>query len=327
MEEITKQNNQNKMFRKEIKVLDCTVRDGGLMNKWQFSKKFVKGVYDSCVAAGVDYMEIGYISSADQFPRPEYGPWKFCAEDELREIVGENNTSTKLSVMADIGRIAFDDIRPKDESVVDLFRVACYDYQIDKAIELAHHVMDKGYEATINLMAVSKVGERVLDQVLEDVAKSRVGTFYLVDSFGSLYSEDIHGLVNKYIEALPGKTIGFHGHNNTQLAFANTIECIRTGANMLDATMLGIGRGAGNCPMELLISFLKNPKYKLEPILKCIQEHVKPLQKDIDWGYFIPYMITGSQNDHPRSAMAWMASDQKDDYVAYYESVVKNKEV
>ena len=315
------------MYRKEIKVLDCTVRDGGLMNKWQFSKDFVKGVYDSCVAAGVDYMEIGYISSEDQFSRDVYGPAKFCSEDFLREIVGDNNTNTKLSVMADIGRIKFDDIRPKSESVIDMFRVACYDYQIDKAIELAHHVIDKGYEATINLMAVSKVTERKLDEVLEDVAKSRVGTFYLVDSFGSLYSEDIHHLVSKYIQALPGKTIGFHGHNNQQLAFANTIECIIGGANMLDATMLGIGRGAGNCPMELLISFLKNPKYKLKPILKVIQEQVKPLQKEIDWGYFMPYMITGSQNDHPRSAMAWMASDQKDNYLAYYESVVKNKEV
>lgn len=315
------------MFREELKVLDCTVRDGGLMNKWQFSKDFIKGVYNSCVEAGVDYMEIGYISSEDQFSRDVYGPAKFCSEDFLREIVGDNNTNTKLSVMADIGRIKFDDIRPKSESVINMFRVACYDYQIDKAIELAHHVIDKGYEATINLMAVSKVTERKLDEVLEDVAKSRVGTFYLVDSFGSLYSEDIHHLVKKYIEALPGKTIGFHGHNNQQLAFANTIECIIGGANMLDATMLGIGRGAGNCPMELLISFLKNPKYKLKPILKVIQEQVKPLQKEIDWGYFMPYMITGSQNDHPRSAMAWMDSDQKDDYVAYYESVMAGKEV
>ncbi len=315
------------MFREELKVLDCTIRDGGLMNKWQFSKDFVKGVYNSCVEAGVDYMEIGYISSEDQFPRDQYGPWKFCAEDELREIVGENNTHTKLSVMADIGRVKYDDIRPKSESVIDMFRVACYDYQIDKAIELAHHVIDKGYEATINLMAVSKVTDRKLDEVLEDVAKSRVGTFYLVDSFGSLYSEDIHTLMDKYTAALPGKTIGFHGHNNQQLAFANTIECIIKGANMLDATMLGIGRGAGNCPMELLISFLKNPKYKLKPILRVIQEQVKPLQKEIDWGYFMPYMITGSQNDHPRSAMAWMDSDQKDDYVAYYESVMAGKEV
>jgi len=315
------------MYKEDIKVLDCTVRDGGLMNKWQFSKEFVKSVYEADVKAGVDYMEIGYISSSDQFPRPEYGPWKFCAEDEIREIVGDNNTSTKLSVMADIGRVKFEDIRPKSESVIDMFRVACYDYQIDKAIELAHHVMDKGYEATINLMAVSKVSNRCLEQVLEDVANSRVETFYLVDSFGSLYSEDIHHLLDQYIKALPGKTIGFHGHNNVQLAFANTIECIIGGARMLDATMLGIGRGAGNCPLELLVSFLKNPKYKLEPIIKCIQDQVNPLKKDIDWGYFIPYMITGSQNDHPRSALAWMSGPQKDDYISYYESVVKNKEV
>lgn len=313
------------MFRKELKVLDCTVRDGGLMNKWQFSKEFVKGIYDSCVEAGIDYMEIGYISSEDQFSRDVYGPWKFCAEEELREIVGDNNTNTKLSVMADIGRIKFDDIRPKSESVIDLFRVACYDHQIDKAIELAHHVMDKGYEATINLMAVSKVTERSLNEVLDDVAKSRVGTFYLVDSFGSLYSEDIHNLMTKYTTALPGKTIGFHGHNNQQLAFANTIECIIDGANMLDATMLGIGRGAGNCPMELLISFLKNPKYKLRPILKVIQEQVKPLQKRIDWGYFMPYLISGSMNEHPRSAMAWMDSEKKDDYVSFYDEFMHEK--
>ncbi|MCQ2607598.1 MAG: aldolase catalytic domain-containing protein [Bacteroidales bacterium] len=313
------------MFRKELKVLDCTVRDGGLMNKWQFSKEFVKGVYNSCVEAGIDYMEIGYISSEDQFPRDVYGPWKFCMEDEIREIVGDNNTNTKLSVMADIGRIKFDDIRPKSESVIDMFRVACYDHQIDKAIELAHHVMDKGYEATINLMAVSKVTDRSLTEVLDDVAKSRVNTFYLVDSFGSLYSEDIQNLMTKYISALPGKTIGFHGHNNQQLAFANTIECIIAGANMLDATMLGIGRGAGNCPMELLISFLKNPKYKLRPILKVIQEQVKPLQKQIDWGYFMPYLISGSMNEHPRSAMAWMDGEHKDDYVAFYDEFMHEK--
>ncbi len=314
------------MYKKEIKVLDCTIRDGGLMNKWQFSKEMVKSVYDSCVEAGVDYMEIGYISSEDKFSRTEFGAWKFCSEADVREIVGENNTNTKISVLADIGRINLEDIRPKSESVIDMFRVACYDYQIDKAIELAHYAMDKGYEATINLMAVTSVSERSLNEVLSDVAKSRVPTFYLVDSFGSMYSEDIQIFMNKYKNALPGKTIGFHGHNNMQLGFANTIECIIQGATMLDATMLGIGRGAGNCPLELLISFLKNPKYRLKPILKTIQEHVKPLQKEIDWGYFLPYMIAGSLNEHPRNAMAWMDSDKKEDYVGYLEASFERRE-
>ena len=154
-------------------------------------------------------MEIGYIASEGQFSRDEYGPWKFCSEKDLRSVVGDNNTNTKISVMADIGRIRFEDIPPASESVIDMFRVACYEHQIHKGIELAHHVMDKGYEATINLMAVSKVNERRLDEALQDIAESRVSTFYLVDSFGSMYSEDIQYLMKKYTEALPGKIIGF----------------------------------------------------------------------------------------------------------------------
>lgn len=305
------------MYRQEIKVMDCTIRDGGLMNKWQFSKEFVKAIYEANVEAGVDYMEIGYKTSEGQFSREEYGPWKFCDENDLREIMGENKTGTKISVMADIGRIALDDIPHSKDSLIDMVRVACYDHQIDKAIHLAEHCMDKGYEATINLMAVSTVSEYNLNAVLEDVAKSRVPIFYLVDSFGSMYSEQIQFLMNKYKAALPGKTIGFHGHNNMQLAFANTIETIIQGANFLDATYLGIGRGAGNCPIEILVAFLKNPKYRLRPILQAIQDQVHPLQKTINWGYHIPYMVSGAKNQHPKNSLAWMDSERKNDFVGF----------
>jgi 4-hydroxy 2-oxovalerate aldolase len=309
------------MYKKDLKVMDCTVRDGGLMNNWQFSDEFVKAVYDACVEAGVDYMEIGYKSSEKSFSRDECGAWKFCREDDLRRIVGDNNTNLKLSALADIGRIEFDDIVPKSESVLDMIRVACYAHQVDKAIYLAEHCMDKGYEVTINLMAVSKVMEHDLDIALDDIAKSRVPVLYLVDSFGSMYCEQIEDLMKKYIEALPGKTIGIHAHNNMQLAFSNTITSIINGCTILDATLLGMGRGAGNCPLELLIAFLKNPKYRLLPILDVIQNHVKPLQQNIDWGYHIPYMISGSLNDHPRNAMKWMDSDQKDNFTGFLKKM------
>lgn len=315
------------MYRKEIKVMDCTVRDGGLMNKWQFEDNFVKAVYDACVESGVDYMEIGYKSSLSAYSRKENGVWKFCYDEDLRKIVGDNDTNLKLSAMADIGRIAHEDIPQKKDSVIDMIRVACYVHQIDKAIDLAHHCIDKGYETTINLMAVSKVLERDLEEALQDVAKSEVPIFYLVDSFGSLYSEQIHALVKKYQDFLPGKTIGFHGHNNMQLAFANTVECIIKGVNFLDGTILGLGRGAGNCPLEVLIAFLKNPKYRLKPILQVLQDYVKPLQKQIDWGYHVPYMITGSINEHPRSAMGWMDSEQKDDFVGFLVKILETPEL
>ena len=309
------------MYIKEIKVLDCTVRDGGLMNKWQFSDEFVKGVYDACVEAGVDYMEIGYKSSEKAFSRNEVGPWKFCAENDLRRVVGDNNTKLKLSALADIGRIDYDDIPNASESVIDMMRIACYVHQMDKAIELAHHCMDKGYETTVNLMAVSKVNEHDLDEALSDLAMSRIPIVYLVDSFGSMYCESIQHLLKKYQQALPGKEIGIHAHNNMQLAMSNTITSLMGGATFLDATLLGIGRGAGNCPVEILIAFLKNPKYRLLPLLKAIQEQVLPWNKKIDWGYHVPYLITGALNEHPRSAMSWMDSERKDDFVSFMKEL------
>ena len=309
------------MYNENTKVMDCTVRDGGLMNKWQFDDEFVSGVYNACLEAGVDYMEIGYLSSEKAFSRKEVGPWKFCSDNDLKRIVGGKNGSVKLSAMADIGRIEFDDIPLATDSALDMVRVACYAHQIDKAIELAHHCMDKGYETTINLMAVSGVSEHELALILNDVAKSRIPIFYLVDSFGSMNSESIIYLMKKYKEALPGKEIGIHSHNNMQMAVSNTITALKNGATRLDATLLGMGRGAGNCPIEILIAFLKNPRYRLLPLFRAIQDQVLPWTKKIDWGYHVPYLITGALNAHPRSAIAWMESEKKDDFVTFMKEM------
>lgn len=314
------------MYIENLKVVDCTIRDGGLMNNWNFDDDFVKTVYKSCVEAGVDYMEIGYKSSEKAYSRKENGPWKFCDEADIRRIVGDNKTKTKISVMIDIGRIELDAIKPKKESAIDMIRVACYVHQIDKAIQHAEHCLDKGYEVCINLMSVSKVIEPDLDEALRDIAKSRVQTFYLVDSFGSLYSDHIESLMAKYTTALPGKQIGIHAHNNMQMAFSNTITSIKCGATMVDATFLGLGRGAGNCPMECLIAFLKNPKYRLLPILEGIQKKVYPLEKEIQWGYHIPYMISGSMNEHPKDSLEWMDSDNRNDFMSFLRKM-HDKEV
>ena len=307
------------MYRPEIKVIDCTVRDGGLMNKWQFDDKFVRRVYDSLTKAGVDYMEIGYLSSEGMFSRDEMGPWKFCAEEDIKRIIGDGEKKIKLSAMADIGRIDYQDIPLKSDSSLDMIRVACYVHQVDAAIDLAHHCIDKGYETTINLMAVSTVGLRDLEEALADLAKSRVPIIYLVDSFGAFYSEDIETLAKRYMDSLPGKTIGIHCHNNQQLAFANTISSIISGINYLDATLYGIGRGAGNCPLELLISFLKNPKFKLRPLIEAIEQEILPWSNKIDWGYFIPYMITGVLNQHPRTAISQMESEQPNQVTNFFD--------
>jgi 4-hydroxy 2-oxovalerate aldolase len=312
-------------YRPDIKVLDCTVRDGGLINDHMFEDGFVKAIYDTCVEAGVDYMELGYKSDKKLFAPSGHGPWKFCDEDDIRRIVGDNPTDLKLSVMADAERTDYHtDILPKDQSVLDLIRVACYIHQIPTALDMAKDACDKGYEVVMQLMAVSVVQEHDLAEALEALANSCVTAVYLVDSFGSLYSEQIRDLTLTYMEALKdtGKEVGIHAHNNQQLAYANTIEALIMGASRLDATINGMGRGAGNCPLELLIGFLKNPKFKLRPVLKCIRDVLQPLKGEMEWGYKLPYMVTGQLNRHPRSAIKMRAGKTPDDCVAFYDQMI-----
>ena len=313
-------------YRPEIKVVDCTIRDGGLMNDHKFDLRFVQAVYEACVAGGVDYMEIGYKASKKLYARGKFGTWKFSDEDDIRRVVGEKSPVTKLSVMADAERTDYhEDILPKDRSVVDMVRVATYIHQIPTAVEMIQDAHDKGYETTVNLMAVSTVPEIELDNALEILAASAVGTIYVVDSFGTLYSEQVQYLMRKFLQhAKPaGKEVGIHTHNNLQLGFANTIEAIILGANRIDASIAGLGRGAGNCQMELLLSFLHNPKFRVRPILQCIQEHVEPLRAKLRWGFAIPYMITGYLNQHPKAAMQFMEGDRHHEIVRFFDSVIE----
>ena len=285
---------------------------------------FVRAIYQACVQAGVDYMELGYKASRKIFSPTEYGLWKFCDEKDIRRIVGDNDTSLKLSVMADADRTDYhEDILPKNQSVVDLIRVATYIHQIPLAIDMIKDAHDKGYETTVNLMAISVVQESELDEALEILASTEVEVIYLVDSFGALYSEEVQALTAKYLKfaQATGKKVGIHTHNNQQLAYANTIESLILGTSYLDATIGGLGRGAGNCPMELLIGFLKNPKFHLRPILQCIQDHIIPMKEKVSWGFDIPYMITGQFNQHPRSAMAFLDAKGQN-YVEFYDAAM-----
>lgn len=313
--------------RNDIKVLDATIRDGGLCNNFEFTDEFVTELYKTNIKSGVDYMEFGYRASKKMFDPEKFGKWKFCTEEDIRSIVGDNISDMKISVMADVGRCDFkEDFIPKSESVIDMVRVACYIHMIPAAVEMVEHFHNLGYETTCNIMAVSQANTDQVAEALEMLGNSSVDVIYLVDSYGSLYPETAEELAKKYLEAGEkyGKAIGFHAHNNQNLAFANTIETMSYGVSYLDATAMGMGRGAGNCAMELLLGFLKNPKYNLYSLLTFIENYMVPLKESgITWGYDIQYMLTGQLNRHPREAMAFTAENRKD-YCEFYKSLLEN---
>ena len=310
------------MFREQIKVVDCTIRDGGLINNHDFDRGFVRAVYKALSEAGVDYMEIGYKNSKELFSSKEYGLWKFCDDEEIRRVIDGIESRTKISIMVDVGRVNIDDVLPKAESPVDMIRTACYVKDIDKAISMANHFNDKGYETTINIMAISRDQGAELSEAFHQLEEeSKIKALYIVDSFGALYQEPVEQLVKLGKSIIKTKEIGFHGHNHQQLAFSNTIEAIIHNANYLDGTVYGIGRAAGNCPLELLIGFLKNPKFDIRPVLDLISKEFIPLRNKIEWGYIIPYAISGMLNEHPKAAMALRKSSKKENYREFYESL------
>jgi 4-hydroxy 2-oxovalerate aldolase len=294
------------------------------MNEWRFSKEMVRDVFDGLAKAGVDYVELGYRADKKQFKVEDSGPWRFCDEEDLREVAYE--CPTKISVMCDVGRTDYDTFIPAKDSIVKMYRVATYAKEIDKAIHLGQHIKALGYEVSVNIMAVSHCLEPEVDEALDQLAATNFDVVYLVDSFGYLYSEQIHYLADKYLARLKGKEVGIHMHNNQQLAFANTIEGIIKGINYLDATIYGMGRAAGNCPLELLLGFLRNPKFDIRTVLDLVQKYFVGLHADLRWGYEIPYAITGILNKHPKAAMAFMKNNADGKFSEFFESFVDAEE-
>ncbi len=312
-------------YRSDVRVIDATLRDGGLVNDFYFKDEFVKALYETNIKAGVDYMEFGYKASKEMFDESKFGKWKFCKDDDIRAVVGDNDTDLKIAVMADVGRCDYKtDIISRSDSPIDLIRVATYLNTIPAAVKMIEDAKNKGYEVSCNIMAISNAQESDLKFALDTLGQSCVDVLYIVDSFGALYPEQIARIADTYMEfaAKYGKKIGMHAHNNQQLAFANTIEAVGDGVDWLDATYAGMGRGAGNCAMELLLGLLRNPKYNIYPAIRFVEKYMNKLREEgIVWGYDLQYLMTGLLNQHPRTAIQF-TKEKRSDYSEFYKEIV-----
>ena len=294
--------------RRDVTVVDCTIRDGGCTNAWQFEPELVQSTFEALVASGVDVMEIGYQTSAGVFAPGEVGPWRYCNEADLQQVA--RRTRMKLATMVDMGRFAIEDLRPCEDSMVDVIRVATYAKDIEAAVAWCHAAQDLGYETYVNVMAVTTCSPQEVDRFLEVLRNSRIGNVTVVDSFGAMYPHHLRYLIRKYKNWLRAdQKVGVHLHNNQQMAFANSIAAIDEGADYVDATVFGMGRGAGNCPLELLLMYLDDPRFDVRPILNLIDDY-SALRDTLHWGYHVPYGVTGWLNRHPRDAIARMREDR-----------------
>jgi len=309
--------------RRDVRVLDCTIRDGGCTNGWQFDLGLVRETVQCLDRAGVDIVEIGYQTAEGIYDRGAVGPWRFSDEDMLRQVT--EGVDVRISCMLDMGRFSASDLRPARDSVVDVLRIATYGRDIDDAVELAHAALDQGYEVHVNVMAVSTNTPQEVDAFLEALRRSRVSDVAVVDSFGALYPHHLRYLVRKYKNWLrPDQRVGVHLHNNQGVAFSNTIIAIEEGVNTADATIFGMGRGAGNCPLELLLMYLDDPTHDARALFPLLERYAE-LRDAIRWGYHPAYAITGWLNRHPRDAIQHMRTEHPYDVTDFYDQLTADR--
>ena len=304
-----------------VRVVDCTVRDGGLCNDWQFDTDLVRRTLRALGAAGVDVVEIGYRAKRDEGDKTTGGPWRYSSDEDIRAVTAAGGP--KLAVMVDQGKAQLSDLGPKADSPIDIVRMATYAKDIDAALDFMEGAGQLGYEVFCNVMAVSQCTPREVDDFLAKLRRSSVPNVAVVDSFGALLPHHVRHLVRTYKAGLrPDQQVGVHMHNNQQTAFANSVVAIEEGANFVDATLFGMGRGSGNCPIELLLMYLEEARFDLRPILAVVDDYAA-LSDQLRWGYHLPYALSGWLNLHPRAAIEAMKAPRPDS-AAFYDRFGRN---
>jgi 4-hydroxy 2-oxovalerate aldolase len=290
-----------------LKILDCTLRDGGYYTNWDFNKSVVDQYIQSTNNLPIDYLEIGYRST---LMKGYFGKYFYSPIYELEQL--RNGSNKKLVIILNEKDIRCEHLSQLLEPIkglIDMIRIAIDPEHLGRAILLAEGIKKLGFEVGFNVMYMSKWGQYSgFESELKNI-DGIVDYFYMVDSYGGVYPKDIIETV-KLIRKNTNCKVGFHGHNNLELALINTLTAIEQGVEMVDATFLGMGRGAGNLKTELLLSAL-NSKKNLEVDFNALGTGVaafEGLLEKFKWGTNLPYMISGSNSLPQKDVMDWVTS-------------------
>ena len=291
----------------KIKILDCTLRDGGYYTNWDFEKSVVEKYIDATNVLPVDYIEIGYRNK----PQSSYmGKYSYCPVFELQHI--RQKSCKKISIMLDEKDVECSDIDKlllPITGLADMVRIAVSPENFDRAIALAKMIKEVGFEVGFNVMYMSKWKDYngFYDQIKS--VNEVVDVFCMVDSYGSVSPKEVSEITQSVKKKLTC-AVGFHGHNNLEMGLANTLAAIENGVDCVDATILGMGRGAGNLKTELLLTYLnKHYNYKVDfNVLGDVITAFSDLLKKHEWGTNLPYMISGANSLPQKDVMDWVTT-------------------
>ncbi|MFR9113018.1 MAG: HAD hydrolase-like protein [Acutalibacteraceae bacterium] len=290
-----------------IRVLDCTLRDGGYINDWRFGRKTIMSILDKLDQAHIDIVECGFLTRMVQ----EKECSLFNSTAEIEEVLPNRKRNSMYVAMVAIGEKELhpSQLDPYDGKGIQGIRLTFHKNEVEQAFEWARIIMEKGYHVFMQPVGTVFYSDIELLQLVEKINALHPYAFYIVDTLGSMYRNEVsHRFYIIDENMAPEIQLGFHGHNNMQLAFSNAqvlgkIQTIRT--LILDSAVYGMGRGAGNLPTELITQYINKKidvRYDVTTVMDIYDEYIAPIRKDFEWGYTMPYHIAASNVCHPNYA-------------------------
>ncbi len=305
---------------KKIRLLDCTLRDGGYINDWKFGKDTISGIIDSLIESKIDIIEVGFLRDEE-----------YCCDRSVFSdvsIVDEyaskiHSEKIACAAMAEISNpIPIDKIKNADENSIDIIRVIIWKTKrtpdgkvvdaLKESYDYCKEIVKKGYKLCVQPNRTDQYSYEEFRNLVKMFAELSPMAIYVVDSWGTMYSNKIIKYMKIADEVLPPEiAIGFHAHNNMMQAFSTAEKIAESGFQreiIIDASIDGIGRGAGNLNLELIARYLNEEhgySYNLDPMYEIYDKYISELKKKYLWGYTLPFFMSASYNANPNYAQAW----------------------
>lgn len=289
-----------------IKVLDCTLRDGGYVNNWNFGKLSIDNIITQLLSSKVDVIECGFLS---QTKETDENKSIFRNIDDVTFECTSKEENTLMVLMMNYGEYNIDDLPPYDGGLISGIRLAFHKKDMVQAIKICKQIKAKGYVTFVQPMVTLTYSDDEIEQLIDLVNDFLPESVYMVDSFGTMTKQELVKMYDIFDKNLSEKiSIGFHSHNNMQLSFSNAqilMELDTDRTIYIDSSVYGMGRGAGNLCTELITKYLNDNyshNYNLLPILEIIDEHLMSVFIKSPWGYSVPFYIASINNCHPNYA-------------------------